>query len=307
MRSVLAADFGGTKCRFALVGEDFSVHGVQHVPTPRSRDAFLAAMDRAFERARDSRPPGLDEPLAIGVGLAGIVQQRGEQIFGAPNLPLGGFALRRHLEERHGLDVVLLNDGRASAWGEFLRGHARGRDPLLALFFGTGIGVGLMVGGQPYQGATSAAGEIGHTIHIPGGRRCSCGRSGCYEAYCGGRPMGERARAELGPRPEGRPWEVSDIARQASTDDRARAILVDAERAATAMVASACTLLNPSAVVLGGGVLSGWPELRDKIEAFTRDFCNEPVTRELLFAESLGGSDAILWGAAAATGQLWSG
>lgn len=307
MRSVLAADLGGTKCRFALVGEDFAVHSVRHVRTPAAGDVFVETMDEAFEAARRSRPAGVDEPLAIGVGVAGIVDQQAQQIFGAPNLPLDGFPLRHHLEERHRLEVVLLNDGRASAWGEYLRGHARGRDPLLALFFGTGIGIGLMVGGKPYRGATSAAGEIGHTIHVPGGRLCSCGRSGCFEAYCGGRPMQERAQTELGPRQDGQAWDVGEIARRAGTDARARAILADAERAAGSMVASACTLLNPSAVVLGGGVLVGWPELRDKIEVFTRGFCTEPVTRELSFLDSLGGSDAILWGAAAATGKLWSG
>ena len=163
-----------------------------------------------------------------------------------------------------------------------------------------------MVHGKPYRGATSAAGEIGHTIHLPGGRRCACGRLGCFEAYCGGRPMVERAKAELGPLPGGRSWDVGEIFRRAQLDERARQILADAERAAATMVASACTLLNPSAVVLGGGVLTGWPDLFGKIEKFAREYCTVPVTRELSFAPSLGGSDAILWGAAAATGVVWS-
>ncbi len=305
MRSVLAADLGGTKCRFALLGEDFGVHGVQQVPTSQDLHEFLAAMDRAFEASRGERPPDLDEPRAIGVGVAGLVDEEGRQVSGAPNMPVDGFLLAEHLETRHGLQVALLNDGRASAWGEYLRGHAKSRDPLLALFFGTGIGIGLMVHGRPYTGAGSAAGEIGHTLHIPGGRRCTCGRLGHYEAYCGGRPMVERAALELGPLPGGGAWDVGQICRSAQSDDRARLILADAETAATAMVASACTLLNPSAVVLGGGVLQGWPELREKIEAFTREHCTPEVTRELSFVPSLGGSDAILWGAAAATGQLW--
>lgn len=305
MRSVLAADLGGTKCRFALVGEDFSVHGVQHIPTSQNLEQFLDAADRAFDASRAGRPSDLQEPTAIGVGLAGLIVNDGREVFGAPNMPLDGFALAHHLEKRHGLEVALLNDGRASAWGEYLRGHARGRDPLLALFFGTGIGIGLMVEGRPYRGASSAAGEIGHTMHKPGGRTCSCGQPGHYEAYCGGRPMVERAAAEIGPLPDDRAWDVGEICRRAADDHRARQILADAETAATAMVASACTLLNPSAVVLGGGVMSGWPELREKIETFTRETCTPVVTQELAFYPSQGGSDAILWGAAAATGRLW--
>jgi predicted NBD/HSP70 family sugar kinase len=71
------------------------------------------------------------------------------------------------------------------------------------------------------------------------------------------------------------------------------------------MVANACTLLNPSAVVLGGGVLTGWPQLGQRIEAHVREVTSRSIHDGLLFVPSLGGSDAILWGAAAVTGALW--
>ncbi len=310
MKTVLAGDLGGTKCRFALVSADFGVHCVQHVPTVRERAPFLAAMDQAIAKALAGLPKGCEPPTAAGFGTAGVIPLHGRSIDHAPNLPLDQFPLAQHSLDRFGLQTTLLNDGRASAWGEYLRGHAVGRDPLLCLFFGTGIGIGLIVDGKPYQGAANAAGEIGHTIFQAGGRTCPCGGLGHFEAYCGGRAITERAAAEIGPTASG-PWTVGAVVAAANGSEplaraAARAILLDAETAACSLVANACTLLNPSAVVLGGGVLSGWPQLQERILAHVREETSTLIHQDLKFVPSLGGSDAILWGAAAATGELWA-
>ena len=304
MRSVLAGDLGGTKCRFALVTEDFAVHGAQRVDTVRDRGPFLANMRQAIgETLEAGRALGIDPPSAVGVGAAGVIGVDGESLGAPPNLPLAKFALRAWLHDLVGAPVHLINDGRASAWGEYLKGHATKRDPLLCIFFGTGIGVGLIAGGRAYSGATNAAGEIGHTTYRPGGRRCPCGALGCYEAYCGGRAVTERAQAALGG--EG-VWDVGRVAAAAEQgEDAAKEILNDAALAATTLVANAAILLNPSAIVLGGGMLSGWPALRDRIIQGVQASTDPSIHADLMFAPSMGGSDAILWGAAAATGALW--
>jgi len=305
MRTVLAGDLGGTKCRFALITEDYGVHATQRVDTVRDRGPFLERMQAALEAVLEQgRSDGLEPPAAVGIGAAGVVGNDGEALGDPPNLPLGGFPLRTWLQDRMDAPVTLLNDGRASAWGEYLRGHASGQDPMLCLFFGTGIGIGLIADGKPYGGAGNAAGEIGHTIYRPGGRVCPCGGVGHFEAYCGGRAITERAAEALGARPDG--WNVGAVVRAADAGQAAaREILDDAATAAIAMVANAATLLNPAAVVLGGGVLSGWPDLRSRIVDGVRRDTDPLIHSSLRFVDSLGGSDAILWGAAAATGALW--
>jgi glucokinase len=309
MRTVLAGDLGGTKCRFALVSEDFGVHAVQHVPTVRERSAFLAALDGALATVLQRVPAGMQPPQACGFGAAGVIPADGRSIERAPNLPLDGFALAEHVERRFGVATTLLNDGRASAWGESLRGHAAGMDPLLCLFFGTGIGIGLIVGGRPYAGGANAAGEIGHTTFVPGGRVCPCGARGHFEAYCGGRAITEQAAARIGPLPGDERWTVGALVRVAdsggATATKAQEILAEAETAACTLVANACTLLNPRAVVLGGGVLDGWPQLAGRIAAHVQAATTTLIHRDLRFTPTLGGSDAILWGAAAATGRLF--
>ncbi len=303
MRTVLAGDLGGTKCRIALVAEDFTVHGVQQFATVRQREPFLQALVAAIAAAKSQLPAGWLPPTGIGIGTAGVIPKDGRSISYAPNLPLDGFPLADHLAKEFQLPAVLVNDGRASAWGEYLRGLAKGADPLLCLFFGTGIGIGLMVDGRPYEGFSNAAGEIGHLIHVPGGRQCPCGGLGHFEAYCGGRAVTDRALEEIGPRPDGTAWTVGAVVAHGS--DAARRILADAEAAAIALMANACTLFNPAAVVLGGGMLTGWPELRQVLERRVLQEVSGPVRTGMRIVDSLAGSDAILWGAAGATQQLW--
>lgn len=310
MKTVLAGDLGGTKCRIALVDTECGVHCVQTFATVRDRESFLAQLVEAVAGVLAARPAGLEAPTALGLGVAGVARPDASTVDYAPNLPLEGFDLGAHLKGRLGLPVTLLNDGRASAWGEFRKGYAIGADPLLCLFFGTGIGIGILVAGLPYRGATNAAGEVGHTIHVPNGRLCPCGSAGHFEAYCGGRAIVERARAEVGPGPgPGGSWTVGALAQHAATaagrGGPAATILADAELAASVLTTNLCTLWNPAAVVLGGGVVQGWPELAERIAAFVRKSTKSPIHRELRFVRSLGDSDAILWGAAAATGALW--
>ena len=308
MRSVLAGDLGGTKCRFALVTADRTVLPAKRVATTRDRARFLADLDAAIAAVLAGVPAGVAPPTAMGIGTAGVIPSGGRSIAYAPNLPLDGYPLADHVERRCALRTTLINDGRASAWGEYLVGSAQGLDPQLCLFFGTGIGIGLILGGRPYEGADNAAGEIGHTIHVPDGRPCACGRRGHFEAYCGGRAITERALAEVGRPPAGPSegkggageWTVGAVAR--SDHAAARAILADAALAAGVLTANACTLWNPRAVVLGGGVLDGWPALAPSIEAFVRAHCTAPITQRLEFHRSQGGSDAVLLGAAAAAG-----
>ena len=325
MRTVLAGDIGGTKCRFALVSADFGVHFVERIDTVREHSAFVSGMTTALRSVMSryqelaAKDGILEPPIALGLGTAGVIPVDGSRVNFAPNLPLEGFPMAQYLRDEFDLPVTLINDGRASAWGEYLRGHAAGKDPLLCLFFGTGIGIGLIVDGKPYSGGANAAGEIGHTIYRPGGRRCPCGQLGHFEAYCGGRAITERAAEEIGPAASG-PWTVGKIVELSrgvqiadgqvcqpdSPAAKAHQILEDAAEAVCALVSNCCVLLNPRAVVLGGGVLSGWPDLRNRIIAHVNEVTNEPIRSDLEFVSSMGGSDAILWGAAAATGSLWT-
>ena len=133
---------------------------------------------------------------AIGIGTPGEIDSAAGVVSLAANVP--GFADRVELgpllsEALNGVPVRIDNDVSVGVLGEFKRGAGRPYRNLLGVWVGTGVGGGLILDGELHDGR-GAAGEIGHTVVMPGGRRCSCGRRGCLEAYAGRARMEQRAR-----------------------------------------------------------------------------------------------------------------
>ncbi len=295
----LAFDLGGTKIRAALVDSRGEILHHVKVRTPREKDAIMDAF-REGARAMMEKAGDAYRFVGTGVGTAGAIEPEGGVIHYAPNLPLDGFPLGRELGSFCPGPVSVLNDGRAAALGEYTFGKLKGLDPMVCLFFGTGIGIGVVIEGRILSGAANASGEIGHTIFRPEGPRCRCGKKGCFEALCGGGPMVERAEKEIGPAPGGVVWTVGGIVAAAREGNAAAwRILSHALEAFQVLTANLVTLFNPAALVLGGGVLDGWPDLYGLVEEGIRIHCLSPVKDTYRMALSALGSDAILKGAAA--------
>ncbi len=295
----LAFDLGGTKIRAALVSASGEILHHVKVPTPRDQEGILEAF-REGARAMQEWAGDRFAWAGTGVGTAGAIEPEGGVIHYAPNLPLDGFPLGRELASFCPEPVSVLNDGRAAAFGEYHFGKLAGLDPMVCLFFGTGVGIGVVIDGKILSGAANAAGEIGHTIFRPEGPLCRCGKKGCFEALCGGGPMVERAEKEIGSPPGGGDWTVGGIV-AAAREGNASAwrILSQALEAFQILTANLVTLFNPAALVLGGGVLQGWPELFELVRRGIQVHCLSPVRDTYEMALSELGSDAILKGAAA--------
>lgn len=182
---------------------------------------------------------GAGRTAAIGVGFGGPVDVAHGVILRSHHVSAwDGFPLRETLTARFGAPVTLDNDANAGALGEARFGAGRGHQQLLYVNVGTGIGAGIIVDGRIHRGAHGLAGEIGHVTVFRDGRRCDCGKRGCLEAYASGRAIG-------GP----------DVTRAASGGDAgARQKLDDAARWLAIGIGAAVNVLNPSAVIVGGGV-----------------------------------------------------
>ncbi len=170
---------------------------------------------------------------------------------------------------------------RAAAWGEFRFGAGLGAHSLIAVFVGTGVGSGAILGGQLWRGASNAAGEIGHTQVVPDGLACVCGQRGCLEAYCSGGGFIRRfesalragATTILRARTGGEPSKLTarHVAQaEAEGDPIAREFWEDAVRYLGLALTNAVTLLNPERLVLGGGVVEGVPTLVEAVAATVR-------------------------------------
>jgi glucokinase len=262
-------DLGGTKIQAVVVDEAGEVRGEERVPTPTSggpqdvADAMAGAVRAAAEAA------GIDSPRleGVGVGSPGIVDSRKGIVTSARNLPSweGSFPLAGALEESLSTRVKIENDVQAATDAEFHLGAGRPYRSILGVFWGTGVGGGIILDGKPWLGR-GGAGEIGHVVIRVDGARCPCGRRGCVEAYAGRKALEERARrrVENGATTElfkimekrGRDRLTSGVWARAldRNDELAHKLLDRAVEALGAGVASALNVLDVDAVIVGGGL-----------------------------------------------------
>ena len=262
-------DLGGTNIEAIIVDADNRVLGQSREPTPTDGGPADVTKQMAEAMTGAAKAAGVEPAKlrGIGVGSPGDVDHEAGTVANARNLPnwIEPFELAAALSERLGATVHLGNDVQVATQAEFHLGAGKPYDSLLGVFWGTGVGGGIILNGEPWLGR-GAAGEIGHTVVRRGGARCPCGRRGCLEAYAGRGAMETRARREVDKgattdlfklmKHRGRTRLTSSIWGQALQQDDALATeLIDrAVHALGAGIASAVNLLDVEAVVIGGGL-----------------------------------------------------
>jgi glucokinase len=263
-------DLGGTKIQAVALSSRSKVVGDARLPTPQQGGPpdVVAAMAEALEEAAKAAGVEVGELSGVGVGSPGAVDAEAGTVAEARNLPGWTdepYPMASALEERTGVQVKLGNDVQVGVDAEFALGAGKDSDSLLGVFWGTGVGAGIILNGKPWVGR-GAAGEIGHIVIKQGGALCPCGRRGCMEAYAGRGAMEAKARklVERGHKTDlfkimekrGRTRLQSGIwARALDRGDPMAVRLIDrAVKALGAGIASACNLLDVDAVVIGGGL-----------------------------------------------------
>jgi glucokinase len=190
MTATIGMDIGGTNVRGAIVADDGTVVREEHRHTPHGWDALSGTILDVIADLR-SGPPDV---VAIGIGIAALVDFDGRIHF-APNLPgLVNLPLRAELADKTDLPVLVDNDANAAAWGEASYGAAVGVRDCLLITLGTGIGGGIIANGGLYRGGHGFAAEVGHFTVEPDGPLCACGERGHWEAVASGTALGRMAR-----------------------------------------------------------------------------------------------------------------
>jgi len=251
-----------------------------------------------------------DPALALGVACAGQIDPVTGAVIYAPNLGWRDVPLAARLKEAFRIPVVVENDVRAAAWGEFVTGAAgRGRS-LVAIFVGTGVGSGAVLDGTLWRGAGNAAGEVGHTQVVADGLPCRCGRHGCLEQYVSGSGFQRRLAAAVQGGRHGRLVEMyggdasrltaMDVYTAAQAGDTlAHELWSDAVRYLTMATANYVTLVNPDVLVLGGGVIETVPALFDAVAEAVPELTTLVAGRSLRIERARLGDLSGLIGAAA--------
>ena len=190
MSLAIGVDLGGTKIAAGVVDETGVIIAEERRPTPpESSEAVVAAMADAIAALRADH-----DVSAIGVGAPGFVNAQRDVLLFTPNLPMADVALASQLRAITGLPVVVENDANAAAWAEFRFGGGAGVQDMVLLTIGTGLGGGVVSGGQLLRGSFGVAAEVGHLEMVHGGHRCGCGLDGCWEQYASGSALVRVAR-----------------------------------------------------------------------------------------------------------------
>jgi len=247
MRHRLGIDLGGTKTEVAVLACSGEIVWRRRVATPAGYDdivATMAGLVRAAEAETGVQP-------SIGVGIPGVISPATSLVKNANTQVLIGHALDRDLESAFGRPVRVENDANCFALSEASDGAGQGAHCVFGVILGTGCGGGGVIGGQILPGRHHIAGEWGHTP-LPAPRDdeyplppCWCGQRGCLELYLSGPGLARSCDAPDGPAVQAR----------AAAGDPAAAAALDrhADRLARGL-AVICNVLDPDAIVLGGGL-----------------------------------------------------
>jgi glucokinase len=265
MTHTIGIDVGGTKVLGGVVTEAGEVLKTSRRDTPREGGSALTQTiaDVARELAADF------DISAVGLSAAGFVSSDRKTMLATPNIAgWNGVQLDAELTSLINLPVVLENDANAAAWGERTFGAGKGKQNMLMVTVGTGVGGGIIVNGQLLRGAFGVAAEIGHLRVLPEGHLCGCGARGCFEQYASGNALLRHAREAIAASPDlarnllargdgtlegltGRA--ITEAAREG--DQVAISAFNTTAQWLGAGIASLAVILDPECVVIGGGVV----------------------------------------------------
>jgi len=290
VRYVVGIDIGGTNIVAGTVAEDGSeLLGLVSEPTFSEQGAD-AVMTRIVKLTRASMAAARGKEIAgVGIGSPGPLDTKTGVVLLTPNLGWTNFPLRDRLAQALGLPATLDNDANCAIFGEWWRGAARGAGHVVGLTIGTGIGGGIVLGGEVYRGASDIAGEIGHMTIDSTGRLCKCGNYGCLEAYASGPAIAARAVEGIRPGaetslPKYVNGDLSKITAQLvyeaahDGDEYAQEVVKDTAKFLGAGVASIINIFNPEVVVVCGGVTLAGDRLFEPLRAEVRRRAFKPAT-----------------------------
>ncbi|MEZ4522898.1 MAG: ROK family protein [Thermomicrobiales bacterium] len=298
----LGIEVGSRGLRAALVTRDAriieSVHGISAPLTAQTAlDQMFALVEQLLEHPR-SRNRSIE---TAGVAFGGPVDAgRGITIDGLRAKGFESYPLAGLIEERFGIPVLLENDARAAAFGEYRFGAGRGSHGLLFMQFGIGVGGGIVLGGRLLRGAGATAGEFGHIPVTATGPRCSCGKPGHLEAYVSELALLRRAQEALDDLTSAESQSAA-LGIEYVFSDRAVKEVADIAAEATQMIgmatASLVTALSCDTVVLGGYAGRIGPSFIGSVRARIRQYSLESSHRRLIVSPAQLAPDAAILGA----------
>jgi glucokinase len=303
---VLAADVGGTNTRMAVVNENGDILKLLKKSThcKEGRDEMIKfIVSFAGETIEKSKLPK-DEICGVGIGFPGPLNADTGTIFNPPNLNgWDNVPLRDILEKELRVPVAIENDANAAALGEWWKGAGSGTSSLVCITLGTGVGGGIVMDGKVWHGASSIAGEIGHTTVISDGLKCTCGNIGCLEAYaCSGGILKRVNDALLKERDNDSRQPLTNLKQIDQMVMQGNEIVLNVIKETGVIlgiaIANIANLLNPEMIVLFGGVTNLGENLVGPLKEEVKKRAFKKATESLRIELSQLGDNSGILGAA---------
>jgi glucokinase len=310
----IGVDLGGTKMLIGVLSGAGTepLYEQREASTGQTEDELVELLVREVEEARSARP----DVAAVGLGIPATIDHERGIAIAAVNLPLSEVPIKEVVSERTGLPVFVDNDANVAAYAEYLYGAAQGKPYMVMLTVGTGIGGGLVLGGEVYRGSTGAAAELGHTVIQMDGPPCqgNCPNHGCVEALASGTALGREGRAAAESAPDSALGKV--LAGGEAVDGKAvtEAALAGDEVAIGVFdligsrlgvaCATFANVFQPDAIVVGGGVIAAGDLLLEPARRELRRRALNPMNRTPILEATLGNDAGMIGAAAMARDEL---
>ncbi len=273
----IGVDLGATKTLAVLYDEDMGLIAQARAKTPSDKggDAILASIVELASEACAQAGLDVSKVKAVGVAVPAPIDRESGTIIQAPNMGIKDYPMGKKLAKALGASSFLENDVRAGVWGEFRKGALRGYKNAVGIFVGTGIGGGILLDGKLWGGSHGHAGEIGHMILQEGGAVCGCGQYGCLEALASRSAMAKDAVAAIasGKSPLLMERYGTDFRKMKSSvfeyalsekDEAIQKIIARSAFWVGIGMANLVNVLDPEAIVLGGGVIARFGDFYKK-------------------------------------------
>lgn len=313
----IGVDFGGTFIKFATLDETMQPGETFQLPTPLEQgpEAIIECIITGTRQLIDKEGLSRNDIVGVGIGSPGPLSPSRGMIYRLPNIPgMENLPLCDRVSQALKLPARLENDANAAALGEFLCGAGVGRQNMIMLTLGTGLGGGIIYQGKIIHGGHEIAGELGHMIVQPGGRDCGCGQKGCLEQYCSASGITRHATRLI--REQGRLSSMADVldrngslsARDINKahkagDELAGEIWNELTYFLALGCVNFCRIFDPDQIVFAGGITKAGDDLLLPVKKKWNELNWKMTDDKTDVAIASLGSDAGVIGAA---GVAWS-
>lgn len=279
---IIGADIGGSYIKCGVVKYDGEVVATGKAPTPIETgvESIVRVIKKMSDKLLSDAGITKDCVIGVGIGSAGAVDSRKGEVCFAANLIMDRVPLASIAEETLDLPVKIANDANCACIGEWKFGNGRTFSDMIFVTLGTGIGGGIIIGNQLFEGNGGAGGEIGHMLLCKDGRQCSCGRKGCFEAYASGGALVRQTLEAMQNDKKSKLWKVLDeskmitpklIFEMSQKDKLAKHIVDDYIVNLSEGLVDLCNIFRPQAIIIGGGISAQGDRLIEPVKRYVND------------------------------------